>query len=266
MGPAEFIFGQDVDVRPHPHIGLATVTYLFRGEFQHHDSLGSNQIILPRAVNWMVAGRGVTHSERTSAATRKAPHSLFGIQTCGRPARGSGGRSAELRASWQGVAPYRREQRRERSADPRPGATVKRRRSRSSPRRSTPLLISRPVLACHSPTITRIGASTSSKARFRSWWRRSVRPDDHFSTRSGSSRPVPPARASSSSAARRSEGPGTSGGTSSPLAGRGSKPPRSSGGKPTGVAAYSTCRPTTATNSRRCRRTCADVSRPLKAY
>jgi redox-sensitive bicupin YhaK (pirin superfamily) len=81
MGPAELITGQGVDVRPHPHIGLATVTYLFRGEFQHRDSLGSNQIILPGAVNWMVAGRGVTHSERTSAAARQAPHSLFGIQT-----------------------------------------------------------------------------------------------------------------------------------------------------------------------------------------
>lgn len=80
-GPAEFITGQGVDVRPHPHIGLATVTYLYRGEFQHRDSLGTNQMILPSAVNWMVAGRGVTHSERTSEATRKAPHSLFGIQT-----------------------------------------------------------------------------------------------------------------------------------------------------------------------------------------
>lgn len=80
-GPAEFVTGQGVDVRPHPHIGLATVTYLYRGEFQHRDSLGSNQMILPGAVNWMVAGRGVTHSERTSAATRRAPHSLFGIQT-----------------------------------------------------------------------------------------------------------------------------------------------------------------------------------------
>ena len=80
-GPAEFITGKGVDVRPHPHIGLATVTYLYRGEFQHRDSLGSNQMILPGAVNWMVAGRGVTHSERTSAATRQAPHSLFGIQT-----------------------------------------------------------------------------------------------------------------------------------------------------------------------------------------
>jgi len=80
-GPAEFVTGQGIDVRPHPHIGLATVTYLFRGEFQHRDSLGTNQIIHPGAVNWMVAGRGVTHSERTSAETRKAPHSLFGIQT-----------------------------------------------------------------------------------------------------------------------------------------------------------------------------------------
>jgi redox-sensitive bicupin YhaK (pirin superfamily) len=80
-GPAELLTGQGVDVRPHPHIGLATVTYLFRGEFQHRDSVGSNQIIRPGAINWMVAGRGVTHSERTSAETRKAPHSLFGIQT-----------------------------------------------------------------------------------------------------------------------------------------------------------------------------------------
>jgi len=80
-GPAEFITAQGIDVRPHPHIGLGTVTYLYKGEFQHRDSLGSNQMIHPGAVNWMVAGHGVTHSERTSEATRKAPHSLFGIQT-----------------------------------------------------------------------------------------------------------------------------------------------------------------------------------------
>ena len=80
-GPAEFITGKGVDVRPHPHIGLGTVTYLYKGEFQHRDSLGSNQMIHPGAVNWMVAGQGVTHSERTSEVTRKAPHSLFGIQT-----------------------------------------------------------------------------------------------------------------------------------------------------------------------------------------
>ena len=81
MGPVEFLTGHGIDVRPHPHIGLATVTYLFRGAFQHRDSLGSNQMIHPGAVNWMIAGNGVTHSERTSAATRRSPHELFGIQT-----------------------------------------------------------------------------------------------------------------------------------------------------------------------------------------
>lgn len=80
-GPAEFLTNQGIDVRPHPHIGLATVTYLYRGEFQHRDSLGTNQMIYPGEVNWMIAGNGVTHSERTSEETRKSPSSLFGIQT-----------------------------------------------------------------------------------------------------------------------------------------------------------------------------------------
>jgi redox-sensitive bicupin YhaK (pirin superfamily) len=80
-GPAEFLTGQGIDVRPHPHIGLATVTYLYRGELQHRDSLGVDQLIKPGEVNWMIAGKGVTHSERTSAVTRTGPHSLFGIQT-----------------------------------------------------------------------------------------------------------------------------------------------------------------------------------------
>lgn len=81
MGPAEFLTGQGIDVRPHPHIGLGTVTYLYDGEFQHRDSLGTNQMIYPGEVNWMVAGHGVTHSERTSAATRAGQSKLFGIQT-----------------------------------------------------------------------------------------------------------------------------------------------------------------------------------------
>ncbi|MEM7462962.1 MAG: pirin family protein [Pseudomonadota bacterium] len=80
-GPAEFITGEGIDVRPHPHIGLGTVTYLYKGEFQHRDSLGSNQMIYPGELNWMVAGNGVTHSERTSEKTRLATSSLFGIQT-----------------------------------------------------------------------------------------------------------------------------------------------------------------------------------------
>lgn len=81
MGPAEFLTGSGIDVRPHPHIGLGTVTYLYKGEFEHRDSLGTHQMIYPGEVNWMMAGHGVTHSERTSAETRRAPSSLSGIQT-----------------------------------------------------------------------------------------------------------------------------------------------------------------------------------------
>jgi len=80
-GPAEFLTGQGIDVRPHPHIGLGTVTYLYQGDFHHRDSIGTDQIIRPGAVNWMVAGRGVTHSERTSSAARSGPNALYGIQT-----------------------------------------------------------------------------------------------------------------------------------------------------------------------------------------
>ncbi|MEL7254213.1 MAG: pirin family protein [Pseudomonadota bacterium] len=81
MGPAEFITDGGIDVRPHPHIGLGTVTYLYQGEFEHRDSMGTHQMIYPGEVNWMVAGRGVTHSERTSEETRATRHKLFGIQT-----------------------------------------------------------------------------------------------------------------------------------------------------------------------------------------
>ena len=81
MGPAEFVTGRGIDVRPHPHIGLATVTYLYRGTIHHRDSLGTDQWIEPGAVNWMVAGHGITHSERTDGTVRDNPHSLFGIQT-----------------------------------------------------------------------------------------------------------------------------------------------------------------------------------------
>jgi len=83
IGPATFAPGDGVDVRPHPHIGLATVTYLFAGEFMHRDSLGTAQLIRPGDVNWMVAGRGIVHSERTPAAARSAPGGapIHGIQT-----------------------------------------------------------------------------------------------------------------------------------------------------------------------------------------
>jgi redox-sensitive bicupin YhaK (pirin superfamily) len=80
MGPSTFPAGQGIDVRPHPHIALATVTYLFAGEILHRDSLGSDQRIVPGDVNWMVAGRGIVHSERTAADYRKQAHALHGIQ------------------------------------------------------------------------------------------------------------------------------------------------------------------------------------------
>ena len=81
MGPADFAAGQGIDVRPHPHIGLATVTYLFDGGLTHRDSLGTVVDILPGAVNWMTAGRGITHSERSPAAMRAAGHRMHGIQS-----------------------------------------------------------------------------------------------------------------------------------------------------------------------------------------
>lgn len=81
MGPARFAPGTGIDVRPHPHIGLATVTYLFDGALGHRDSLGVEQVIRPGDVNWMTAGRGVVHSERTPPEEREAGHDMFGIQT-----------------------------------------------------------------------------------------------------------------------------------------------------------------------------------------
>ena len=80
MGPAEFLIGHGLDVRPHPHIGLATVTYLFEGEIMHRDSLGTVQAIRPGAVNWMTAGSGIAHSERTAPELRTQGFNLFGIQ------------------------------------------------------------------------------------------------------------------------------------------------------------------------------------------
>jgi redox-sensitive bicupin YhaK (pirin superfamily) len=80
MGPAELMEGKGIDVRPHPHIGLATVTYLFDGTIVHRDSLGSLQSITPGDVNWMTAGRGIVHSERSDAEIRKKREKLFGIQ------------------------------------------------------------------------------------------------------------------------------------------------------------------------------------------
>ena len=81
MGPAEFPPGQGINVRAHPHIGIATITYLFDGEITHRDSLGVEQVITPGAVNWMTAGRGIVHSERTPAELQSSGSSVHGIQS-----------------------------------------------------------------------------------------------------------------------------------------------------------------------------------------
>jgi len=81
MGPAQFGLGEGIDVKPHPHIGLATITYLFHGSILHRDSLGSVQEIFPGDVNWMTAGEGIVHSERETLENRGGDHSLHGIQT-----------------------------------------------------------------------------------------------------------------------------------------------------------------------------------------
>lgn len=81
MGPAEFLTNQGIDVRPHPHINLATLTYLLEGEILHRDSLGTEMAIQPGAVNWMKAGKGIVHSERTSEQRKTSGQTLFGLQT-----------------------------------------------------------------------------------------------------------------------------------------------------------------------------------------
>lgn len=81
MGPADFAPGQGIDVRPHPHIGLATVTYLFEGAIEHRDSLGTVQTITAGDVNWMTAGRGIVHSERSPADLRQSGYRMQGLQT-----------------------------------------------------------------------------------------------------------------------------------------------------------------------------------------
>jgi redox-sensitive bicupin YhaK (pirin superfamily) len=81
MGPVQFMAGQGMDVRPHPHIGLATVTYLFDGRIMHRDSEGNSQEIVPGAMNLMTAGRGIAHSERTPDGPRHSGQKMLGIQS-----------------------------------------------------------------------------------------------------------------------------------------------------------------------------------------
>jgi len=81
FGPVDYPPGEGFDVRPHPHIGLSTVTYLFEGAIEHRDSLGTDIVIRPGAVNWMTAGHGIVHSERTPTPEREAGQRMHGLQT-----------------------------------------------------------------------------------------------------------------------------------------------------------------------------------------
>src|ERR1700742_3029304 len=83
LRPAQFEPGHGIDVRPHPHIALATVTYLFPGSIEHRDSLGNEREIRPADVNWMTAGHGIAHSERTPRLARAAGERIHGIQSWG---------------------------------------------------------------------------------------------------------------------------------------------------------------------------------------
>ena len=102
FGPAEFRAGQGIDVRPHPHIGLATVTYLFDGEIIHRDSLGTAIAIQPGEVNLMTAGRGIVHSERTAPEHRVDGEPLHGLQCWLGAAERRRGDRCKLRASRRG--------------------------------------------------------------------------------------------------------------------------------------------------------------------
>ena len=103
MGPAILQPGEGIDVRPHPHIGLATVTYLSAGEILHRDSVGSVVTIRPGDVNWMTAGKGIAHSERTPGCARRRAAASAAFN-CGWPCRGRRGDDAGLRASRPGRA------------------------------------------------------------------------------------------------------------------------------------------------------------------
>lgn len=80
IGPVDFAPGKGLDVRPHPHIGLSTLTFLFDGELMHRDSVGAVQVVAPGDVNWMTAGRGIVHSERTAPDRRAGGQRMFGMQ------------------------------------------------------------------------------------------------------------------------------------------------------------------------------------------
>ena len=156
MKSAEFVTGQGIDIRPHLHIGLATVTYLYKGKLHHRDSLGADQWIEPGAVNLMTAGHGVTHSERVDEDMIKAPYSLFGIQTWIALPETKEEMPAEFVHAPKDTLPFMQGAGKEVR---RSWATLgaKRRRSKHPPRCSMRMPRSSPEPRSRSLTITRIG-------------------------------------------------------------------------------------------------------------
>ena len=239
IGPSEMPPGQGINIQPHPHIALATVTYLFAGEMDHRDSLGSHQTITPGDVNWMLAGRGIVHSERTGVEARRRGGPLHGIQSWvalptadednapasitirRRPSRTSRGRARRCR-SW--LAP----------------PTARARRSASARRRSTWRRRWRRARRCRSRTSTPNARFTWLKEE--SAWEHGGSPLErwrYFMPAPPRCTRSPPA-ASSSSAARRSTASGKSGGTSSPA-----RPSASNGPNRTGERDASASSPAT---------------------
>lgn len=254
FGPVDVPAGKGADVRPHPHIGLATITYLLLGEVQHRDSVGSNQIIRPGDVNWMVAGRGITHSERTPAETRKRPHSGHGIQTW-----------VALPKAHEDAAPKFEHHAKEtlpviESDDVRLRLVLGRAYGETAP--ASVFSDSFYAYVQLSPN-ARIPLPEAHEERGLYVLEGSVSVAGQFFVSVGCwcsgpktaspSRRGPRARASSFSAARRSKGRATSGGILSPRTGRRSTPQRRNGARPTGAVACSIFHPEIATNSFRCR-------------
>ena len=254
FGPVEFVVEAGFGVRPHPHIGLATVTYLYSGEVHHRDSLGTSQIIAPGAVNWMVAGRGITHSERPPAELLGRRAAAYGIQTW-----------VALPEREEDAAPSFEHHPKEAlpvlEAD---GVSVRLILGRAYGAVAPAKVFSDtfyadvllqpdarfPLPDDHEDRGLHIleGSISVAGQTFEAGQMMVFRPKDPISVAAG-----PLARGSSSSAAPRSTARAISGGISWRPARRRSRPPSRSGARPTGGAASSTYPPTIATNSFRFR-------------
>ena len=168
FGPVQFVSGKGMDVRPHPHIGLATVTYLFDGSIMHRDSEGNIQEIQPGAMNLMTAGRGIAHSERTPDAQRASGRMMLGLQSWIALPDGQ----EEIAPSFQhydaASLPIGAGQGRSAPASSPAVRLAQPRRSRWCRRGSTSRSVSRPAPACRSTRTTKSARSMSLTARSRS--------------------------------------------------------------------------------------------------